>query len=471
MAKANKDTEYLAYRFRLGPTLQLQTVGGRGQPDRVRNTDEHLTRLACIYNKVRNATLEKWLEIHRQVSRNFPEAPRVWRFTKEQCVEYGLPDNEQRMLSAAGKVVGEDVYADNYGVVLKEIDTILKARTPRDHNGKAKYKHTAIMDYEISIPSFRSLTVPVKNRTIRIAENGMMLLGNKNRLLQDFSTTFPQDQKRRVVIGFPLHSGGAPFAAFTLILHDQFEQNIIDGIRDGKCKIGDSKLCKNTDKGFWELHLSYSRDFHRSVDAEHADNAAYLIPLNQDSVCPLALVVPCDDGKYERILIGNNRSIRAAVQEVKDLDKKARTTGFYYRRMRAGGGHGRSKMIEKTNHYHYRARCLRKNLMRHLITTICKIAASKNCGTMVYLEPTKPSRQITWFSKQDVTFEWARFEADLASKVQFTLHNYKKEARVRRAEFASDCVPGRLSRVISKLISQTITIASEKPLEELEAIV
>jgi hypothetical protein len=472
MAKTNKDTKYLAYRFRLGPTVALQTVGGRGQPDRVRNTDEQLTRLANTYNKVRNAMMFKWTILHKQVQNEFPDAPKVWQFTKEQVEQYGLSDGEQRLLYEAGRAIGGDVYADNYGVVLKEITTILKSRMPRDHYGEAKYKHIAIIDHEISIPSFRSLTIPVKNRTIRIAENGIMLHGSgKNQPLLQASLEVEKDQIRRVVVCFPLYANRAPFASFTLILHDQFEQDIIDGIRDGKCKIGDSKLVKNTDHNFWELHLSYSRDFHRSVAIEHADNPAYLIPLNNESGCPFALAIPCADGSFERVLIGNDRSTRAIIKDVKKLDEKAKTTGYYYRKIRAGGGHGRMKVIEKTNRYRCQARCLRKHMMRSLITKICKIAINKNCGTLVYLEPTKPSRLITWFSKQEISFEWSRFEADLASKVEFTLHHYKKEVRVRRAEFASDCVPIRLPILLSRLTSREVEVGQEKPTKKQKVVV
>lgn len=458
-----KNLQYLAYRFRLGPTMAFQTVGGRGQEDRVKNLDTTLTALAVTYNKVRNAMMLKWLLMHKQVQESHPESKKSWMFNPEQCAEFGFEGNESKMLIEAGKKVGKNIYVDNYGAVQKEIQTVLKAKMPIDHLGSARYKHEAILDCEVSLPSFRSLTIPTKNRNIRIAENGLMLVGSgKNESLLRASVAVASEGKRCVVVGLPLYAGRAPFAAFTLMLHDRFQQEIIDGIRDGKCRIGDSKLVKNVDKGYWELHLSYSRDLHRSVPAEHANTAAYLIPMNEQASCPFVLAVPDSNGGFKHIPIANNRSAQQLVKDVNDYEQKAKTEGFYYRKFRIGGGHGRKKITKKQNYYHQQSRHLRKSFTRSLIVTVCKLAIANNCGTMVYLEPTRPSRDCSWFSKQGMSFGWALFEADLRSKVEYKLHHYTKTQRVRREEFARDHTLEHIQEVVSRAISREAEIAEKK---------
>ena len=479
-----KDTAYLAYRFVLGNVVTVGDVDGRGH-----DASQRLEAIAAECTRIRNAMMYDWMSRHRELVTKFAGTDKAdvanaaW-YTDKHLETLGVAEivraqiasgtrtfskskiDDGFLVTEAGRAVAKDVYLDYLGCMVKEIKTIVTAKMPWNGTAKAKRKCEAILNFEISLPTFRGVQIPVKNRTLVIAEDGVNIHGESKllpQIIEHSRKLSAMNGRRRLVVSLPVYNNRRPKQVFELAVHDGFEANIIDSIKSGKCKIGDSKLVQKDDH--WELHMSYGSNLHIEVAEEDADRMAYLVALNQSADFPFALVIPAASGYAIRPVGG--KAYRDAIKVILTCEKEGRTRGYYYSRYGFGAGHGRKRSACVVNRLYQKSRGLRMNLLKSLVSNVLRTVIQNRCGCLTYIEPTLPSRKISWFSKQKLDnekgpptvfqFLWSKFETDLGNKACGKLHSYKRE-RAKYGDFASNGIPEHVAKMILKCTTRSVQI-------------
>jgi len=373
--------------------------------------------------KARNAAIEHWLLWRRQHPQwkpgdlyNAPPA-KINRKAKPN----GKPPKDSplgprlflsRELYAAATTAAPNVAGALASSCVQEVTKRLKANTPYDHDGSARWIWQAILAHEVSVPTWRKGRVPMPARSARLEYD------------DDHCT-----------LRFPLLSKASGYSTLspTVRLHakdlSRGNRRLLRQLADGSRKMLDSAICEKAGK--WYARLCYEVPVAACGFA--TDRVMTLWPSMPEGKRPLRLTwVDIEGGKRSwdlgdglplvaeyRRLIARNRAIR------------------YRSRDGCGRGHGKERVYRVLRPITRAVRDTFDRFHKQTIARLIRATLEAECGALVYREPTKPVRERTWFAAQDVPFGWAEFEARLQFKAKSAGLEYNVE-RVRMAEWLDD---------------------------------
>lgn len=371
---------------------------------------EDLEAVALRCNVVRNWMIRYWERWHED-NPGFQPSKVISKRGKDYQ-ETGLGSYEmlyQMYHLAMDKF--PSIYSGIVSELKNEVIKRLKLPTPYDHPFDSMYRWQAILRNEVSKDTFRSLHIPVLNNVSIFCYEGDcsrdLSPGIKKRVVEH--------GKSSAVIRFPLFSSKAGRKVLDVIVRVEVGQ-MSEGHRDILRKIaknqdgykfGDSQLVK--DGKNWFLHMVYERPAKNF--ALDVDRVATLIPCQADDTHPLSISTP--DRKAWKL-----GRVKGLLREWQRFDARKKSLRDRYREDSGlQRGRGRCKVFNVIKPVNRLFTGLQRQFLEGMVSEVVRYVVRNKCGTLYYREPTKPVREVCWFSENDLSFDWTGFLAKLRHKM------------------------------------------------------
>jgi hypothetical protein len=266
---------------------------------------------------------------------------------------------------------------------VQEVVARLKANTPYDHEGAARWVWQAVLASEVSLPTWRGGTIP--------APRANMVL------------TYDDHQ---CTLRFALLSKASGYTTLSPTVRldagdlSAGNRRLLRKLADGTIRLADSTICER--KGKWFVNLVYSLP--ATGSGLSVDRVLTLLPSLPDDRWPFCLT--WQDGEDQRRwLIGNGKPL---VAEYRRVQARRRALRFRYRDG-AGSGHGKGRFFRALRPISRAVQDMQSRFEKQTASDIVKMALREECGAVVYREPTMPVREKCWFASQDMPFNWTSF--------------------------------------------------------------
>lgn len=402
---------------------------------------ETLRAVAMECNRARNAVVRGWIR-WREDNPSWTPGQRRDRKGNPKVAADGKPMLEPAIMSQdihkqlyhLARSVNRGVSSNVMSACWSEVIKRLKNKTPYNHPGDARYIWQAVLNYECSPPSYRSLAIPVPNKCAGLVYEG-------------FATQAASDKAKALgesgcVLQFPVWSEESGRAMRNHIVRlnvgemSRGHRKIIRRVASGELKMSDSVIVES--KGKWYFNLVYKHP---------GEN----LGLNPDRTAILELNDPGDQNPFLLRIPENGRPYylghgKDLVAEWTRLSMRRRVMRFRYRSGRRQG-RGKGKFFAGLRPYERSFIDMQDMVAKQMVADIVKLLAKHDCGSLEYREPTKPVRDFGWYAKRGVPWNWTSFDA----KLRFKMTHYgiavpKKWTRCAMAEYREkypDAVPKR----------------------------
>jgi hypothetical protein len=290
----------------------------------------------------------------------------------------------------------------------------LKANTPYDHDGEARWVWQAILAHEVSLPTWRSGRIPCPRACSQF-------------VYDDHQCTFR----------FPLLSKASGYRTLSPVVRLEAgdksvgDRRLLRKLADGTWRLADSQLTER--KGKWFVDFCYKKPV-AAVDLD-TEKVMTLLPAQPDDRWPFLMEWngngEGDDDARKRWKIGKAHPLVAEYRRV-----VARRRAIRYRsRDGCGKGHGRKGFYKILTPINRAVIDMQSRFRKLTVADIIAFTIREGCGALLYREPTKPVRECCWFERYDVPFAWVEFEAFLKFKAEAAGLKYENRPRIGMAEW------------------------------------
>lgn len=371
--------------------------------------DLHETARQCVI--IKNAMARLWLRWHEDNPNYEPRQrtswgePKVNKDGKPVMEVAWLPQHVQKMMYDHGADIFPSVYVRIIkSSLFKELVGDLGRKMPYNHPGKAKIRAEAILMHESQLTEFSGEQIPIPNGTMAICYDGHSSHSVSNGI---DSKMFAMGRSSCVVC-FPLFSKKSGRENTTIICRlnvgalSAGHRELIRKVATREWGTGDSKLIFK--RGKWFLSLIYKQPTQNlGLDPERT---AELVMTGPDS--RRAFAIYNDDCTWR---IGDTDMLR---KEFERIDNRRKAIRSRYREI--GGGHGKNRFFSKLRPMSRSVQDLQARFTWNMVKEIVRFCAKVNCGKLSYREPKIPLRDESWFSRNDVPFDWTQFLGKLKHK-------------------------------------------------------
>lgn len=370
--------------------------------------EELLQRTCRRCNQAKNAAVREWY-LDASAGQMLPE-----KFVWDKRY-YHVARNAARSLNS-----------NVASAAIKQVSEILRGRMPWDAKraGSSKYKWQAILNSEISLPTFRSLVIPIPVSGYRIGWEG-----NVNR----------PDAKLRCksecVLKLPLlsrESGYQVISPFVRLLVGDLgaaHKNILRRIVDPEDPLVCCDSLLSEADGKWFVRMSYKDKSKEKVKLkmEEGDRVVTLMPNRWKDRNPFKILYPAGGHRYT----GFGEMYQ--LEHIR-LEQRRSVLRFKYRHSQAGKGHGRGRYFAKQRPLTRGWECLVDRVEKQVIADVVSAVRSSKATGVIYREPTMPLRKWEWYGRHELPWSWSEFELKLRAKMNWEGIAYEKE-RIGCAEY------------------------------------
>lgn len=310
----------------------------------------------------------------------------------EDRARKALPKDKKEVLALAKETYkdarsgGRNLAAGPASVCAQEVIDWLTSNVPYNHEGDARWRWQAVLDYEINRPTWRSLEIPVRAGDVR-----------KRFVWTD----------DRCTLAFPLFStdsgraNRSPTVRLEVGKFSRGTRRLLREIADGKRKLRDSSIQERDGK--WYFVMAY--DVPTVVHAWDDSVTLTLLPSPPDATRPFVCILP--DGR--KWWLGDGLPLEREYQRV-----VARRKAIQYRyRNGQGAGHGRERFYQATRPDSRAWTDMQRLFSWNLIADLVRLCERHGAGSLLYREPTMPVRQHCWFSQRGMPFDWSGLNGKL----------------------------------------------------------
>lgn len=352
---------------------------------------EPLADLAKLCRTATNAAVEDWLLRARKLKRQ----------TKKQAAKNqktGKPLSESTKIYHAMRAAAPTLRSNAVAMLAAQLNTNLASKVDWRRRGEFETKGAppkrkdAIMQYEDRPPFTTQMQYPVHNR--------------------DIALHFGE----RYVITLQLADGPIELELSTKRL-PAGKKKILLEVASGKRKLCCSRLLLKDDAWYWFLPVAFEAEqLNEDVTAtlspviigaepeDLEDQAKRAEKLSRDR--PFELVLPARRNPWG---IGDGRYLLAQTTRIDQLRKQI---GWRYRQ-RNGAGHGRKKIDAAMSKRATQLRNITSEVRRRAIADVVRQCQRAGVGTLVYRDPTGPTKDLTWFAARGLEWDWTRWMGDL----------------------------------------------------------
>lgn len=294
---------------------------------------------------------------------------------------------------------------------VQEVGARLKAKTPYNHDGDARFVWEAILSSEVSLPSWRSGRIPAPRAV-------MQLLYTNDQC----SLRFPLLSK---MSGYKLLSPTVRLHASDLKTGNR---RILRRLVSGDLRLADSQIVER--KGVWYAQLCYGVPV--MACGMPTARVLTLCPSLPDDRRPFVAIwtTEGDDPHEVRWGVGNGVPL---VSEYRRVVARRRALRDRYSDG-CGSGHGRKRWYKTIKPMSRYVVDMCSRFTKQTVADIIALAIRERCGSIMYREPTMPVRENCWFAKKDVPMDWVALEQRLAFKCEVASLEYDKQ-RMGMAEW------------------------------------
>ena len=289
----------------------------------------------------------------------------------------------------------------------------LRAKTPYNHDGEARFVWQAILGHETSVPTWRSGVIPVMRNTSSFGYCGQVTRASNDAERAAEHEAVLQFQLLSNVSGYRVRS---PSVRLEVGDMSRGHRRLLRRIAAGQVRMADSSIVET--KGKWFLALCYAVDpIDHGLDAERTIT---LLPALPEDRWPFVLRFG-EDGTWK---VGKAKPMVAEYQRI-----VARRRAIRYRYADGcGKGHGKKRWYKSLRPMGRAVKDLQDRFEKQLVADIVQYAIRQGFGKLSYREPTMPVRQNSWFEGQGkVPFGWVEFEARLKFKCEQHGIEYSKQ--------------------------------------------
>jgi len=310
---------------------------------------------------------------------------------------------------------------------VQEVIVRLKANTPYNHDGEARWQWQAILSHETSLPKFERGRIPMPTSGAVLGYAGLVPEANK-----PGKGDVARACESGCALRFALLSKASGYSTLSPIVRIEAgdlsagRKRLLRKLASGELKLRDSALVEK--KGAWFAQLCYEVPV--KALGLPVDRVLTLWPALPDARRPFRLTWRDDEGEAADVGFGNGLPVVAEYRRLRARDRAIR----YRSRDGCGRGHGKEGVYRTIRPITRTVRDMFSRFEKQTCSDVVKRAIDYGCGAVLYREPTMPVRERAWWAKQDVPFGWAEFEARLKFKCETAGLEYAKE-RVRFAEW------------------------------------
>jgi hypothetical protein len=408
------------------PTGILEVKLGRPyeMPERrLRLLLEQARRDCC---KARNAAITHWLLWRRQnpdwEPGGYYKAPARKIKRKAKPID---PDKPPRPLKDPPYAPREFLSREMYAVAVaaaprlsasacsscvQEVNTRLRANTPYNHDGQARYIWQAILAAEVSLPTWRGGRIPIARAVVKLVYTH-----------DHCSLRFPLLSKKS---GYQVLSPLVRLHASDLKTGNR---HILRRLASGNLRMADSQIVER--KGQWYAQLCYDVPV-RAVDLP-VDRVMTIQPSLPNSPRPFTAMWMTVDGRDLTWGLGHGKPLIADYRRV-----QARRRALRQRYSDGcGSGHGRKRWYRTIRPLSRYVVDLSARFRKQLVADIISLAIREKCGSVLYREPSRIVRKHSWFTTpHDVPMDWTNFESRLSYKCEVAGIEYDVQ-RIGMAEW------------------------------------
>jgi len=294
----------------------------------------------------------------------------------------------------------------------QEVNARLKANTPYNHDGPARWVWQAVLNAEVSLPTWRGGKIPLPRSVARLTKT-------------DDACT----------LRIPLLSRKSSMAVISPVVRLHVSdlsvgrRRILSRLASGELRLADSQIVER--KGTWYVQFCYDVPID-AVDLP-TDRVLTVCPSLPGARRPFSLMWIADDEPGDVNCfwgIGNGRPL---IAEYRRVVARRRALRARYSDG-CGSGHGRKRWYRTIKPLSRCVTDMTSRFTKQTVADIIKKAIEQRCGSILYREPTMPVRNIGWFAKSDVPFDWVSFESRLSFKCETHGIEYDKQ-RIGVAEW------------------------------------
>lgn len=361
--------------------------------------DLHDMALAC--RTVRNRAA-RWWQRWREDHPNF-DGPGL------------LPSEAAKERYAAMCLEARSLATVTVASCVKGVDEHLTARMPRNHDGEARYRWQAVLWGEVNLDTSRTLEIPLHNRLVRLCYTGRMCTPATGTV----GSQVARFGESSCVLGFQLFS----------LESGRRERNPIVRLEVGQLSAGNRRVLAQIARGEWphrDSKLKF-REGRRQGEGDWFLHLVYRQPridlgLDKARIATLEALPPTAERPFRIGMPGERPwelGFPGLAREHERLERRRASLRRRYREGGSGGyGHGRGR-VEAGIAPHSRAlQDLRERCVKLVVADVLKFCRTRDCGSLVYVEPSLPIRGQSWFSGRDVCFDWTAFLTRLEHKCQ-----------------------------------------------------
>ena len=381
-------------------------------------------RLECCI--ARNAAVTHWLVWRRTHPDWEPGGPydspprKIKRAAKPQAKPASGPPKDPPF--APREFLSRELYsvaaaaapALNTSVIsscVQEVNARLRAKTPYDHDGMARWVWQAILASEVSLPTWRGGRIPAP-RSVTVLHYDA----------DSCSLRFALSSKRS---GYRVLSPEVRLHAGDLTAGNR---RLLQRIAAGEVRMADSQIVER--KGKWYFQLCYEMPKASECDSERV---LTLMPGKPEAEYPFRLLWTDRDGKLRDWTAGKAKPL---IAEYRRVQARRRAMRFRYRDG-AGSGHGRQRWAKGIKPLERAVRDMCGRWQKQFISDMLKVALKEGCGMVLYREPTKPLREKEFFARSDMPFDWTAFIGRLKFKCESKGLRFESE-RIGLAEWRGE---------------------------------
>jgi len=287
---------------------------------------------------------------------------------------------------------------------VQEVTSRLKANTPYNHDGEARWAWQAILSSEVSLPTWRGGRIPMPRSVAKLIYT------------DDVCTIrFPLLSKKS---GYKLKLL-SPVVRLDAADLKRGNRRILRRLASGDLRMADSQIVER--KGKWYVQFCYDVPV-CAVDLP-TSRVLTILPSLPDDRRPFTCRWIVEEDQREIYWgLGNGRPL---VAEYRRVAARRRALRNRYKDG-CGSGHGKKRWYKTIRPMSRYVIDMCSRFTKQTVADIISLAIRERCGSILYREPTMPVRDNSWFAAPDVPFDWTNFETRLAFKCEVAGIEYDK---------------------------------------------
>jgi hypothetical protein len=342
---------------------------------------DELTALAALMRRGRNVAIENWLLRER----GLPENPKQSAPSPRGGAAKHPSTKLYHAITSGAPNINPSVAAKLAAEAWSNLNAKVDWRRRAGEEGKPRRRMDAILDYEDRAPWYTGDDIPVLNKHAYVLfEEELHLV--VSRLTRDATD---EDLVLKLTI-----KGLSP--SLKLLIRRVLAKEL---------KFSDSSIRLKGDQWvwFWPIQIE--------TEQSNRHGVLHLWPVVPDATSDRHSDRPfrTDSPDGRSWYVGDGRYLLAQTSRLLGLKKMI---GYRYRNGLAKG-HGRAKVDRAQVIRSQQLRNIRDEFRRKAISDILKQAHRHECGTIIYHEPTGPTKTKCWFDVVGLEFDWTRFATDL----------------------------------------------------------